>query len=54
MDGKLPVIHYEKVQDPIKDLVNAVNKCPTHSFAVRHEGIEQSSLSERKKEEVTE
>ena len=35
MDGKLPVIHQEKVKDPWKDLENAVNKCPTKSFGVR-------------------
>ena len=38
MDGKLPVIHYDKVKDPWKDLENAVNKCPTKSFGVREEG----------------
>lgn len=38
MDGKLPVIHYDKVKDPWKDLENAVNKCPTKSFVVRGEG----------------
>lgn len=54
MDDKLPVIHYEKVQDPAEDLKNAVDKCPTHSFAVRFEGIDESSLCERRKEEVTE
>lgn len=35
MDGKLPVIHYERVNDPSLDLENAVNKCPTKSFGVR-------------------
>lgn len=38
MDGKLPVIHYEKVKDPWGDLENAVDKCPTKSFGVRGEG----------------
>ena len=37
MDGKLPVIHYEKVNHPWKDLENAVKKCPTRSFGVRGE-----------------
>jgi electron transport complex protein RnfB len=37
MDGKLPVIHYDRVKDPWKDLENAVQKCPTHSFGVRGE-----------------
>jgi len=37
MDGKLPVIHYEKVKDPWGDLENAVKKCPTKSFGVREE-----------------
>jgi electron transport complex protein RnfB len=35
MDGKLPVIHYDKVKDAWKDLENAVAKCPTKSFGVR-------------------
>ena len=35
MDGKLPVIHYDKVTDPLRDLTKAVNKCPTKSFAIR-------------------
>ena len=35
MDGKLPVIHYEKVTDPLRDLTKAVQKCPTKSFALR-------------------
>jgi len=35
MNGKLPVIHYDKVKKPLEDLKNAVDKCPTHSFAVR-------------------
>jgi electron transport complex protein RnfB len=35
MDGKLPVIHYEKAEDPWKDLEKAVEKCPTKSFGVR-------------------
>lgn len=35
MDGKLPVIHFEKIKDVCEDLKNAVEKCPTHSFGVR-------------------
>lgn len=35
MDGKLPVIHYQRVKNSLKDLENAVAKCPTHSFAIR-------------------
>ena len=37
MDGKLPVIHYDQVNHPWKDLENAVKKCPTKSFGVRGE-----------------
>ncbi len=35
MDGKLPVIHYDKVEEPWKDLEKAVDKCPTKSFGIR-------------------
>lgn len=35
MDGKLPVIHYDRVTDPSVDLNGAVEKCPSKSFAVR-------------------
>lgn len=35
MDGKIPVIHYDKVKNPQTDLANAVEKCPTKSFVVR-------------------
>ncbi len=35
MDGKLPVIHYDKLCDPWKDLENAVNKCPAKCFGTR-------------------
>ena len=34
MDGFLPVIHYEKVENP-DDLKPAVEKCPTKTFVVR-------------------
>jgi len=54
MDGKLPVIHYDKVRDPNKDLENAVAKCPTKSFGVRQEDIDGSSLCERKMEKMAE
>ncbi len=37
MNGKLPVIHYDKVNDAWDDLKNAVKKCPTKSFGVRGE-----------------
>ena len=37
MDGKLPVIHYERVNHPWKDLETAVGKCPTKSFGIRGE-----------------
>lgn len=36
MDGKIPVIHYDKLEDPWKDLENAVNKCPTNAFGTRN------------------
>lgn len=35
MDGKLPVIHYDRVTDPIADLQNAADKCPSKCFVVR-------------------
>jgi len=35
MDGKLPVIHYDRVKDHSTDLNMAVEKCPTHAFATR-------------------
>jgi Fe-S-cluster-containing hydrogenase component 2 len=51
MDGKLPVIHYNKVKDPFEDLKNAVEKCPTHSFGIR--GREESA-DVKEKETVSE
>ena len=39
MDGKLPVIHYDKVKDAWKDLETAVAKCPTKSFGVRGKDV---------------
>ncbi len=35
MDDKLPVIHYDRVKDPLTDLDQTVEKCPTNSFACR-------------------
>ncbi len=34
MDGKLPVIQYDRVKDPVADLMNAVRKCPANCFVV--------------------
>ncbi len=50
MDGKIPVIHYNKVTDPWKDLENAVNKCPAHSFGVRGERPAEVPVAEEAKE----
>ncbi len=46
MDGHLPVINYGKVQNPGSDLQNAVEKCPTKSFAVR-ENSESGSIHKK-------
>jgi len=35
MDGKLPVMHYDKVEDPLTDFSNVVEKCPSRCFVVR-------------------
>ena len=52
MDGKLPVIHYEKINEPWQDLEKAVNKCPTKSFGIRGNGkLFQKEVT--KEEEVT-
>jgi len=48
MDGKLPVVHYERVKDPAAELGNAVVKCPTNSFVVRDPDLK---LPEKKKPE---
>jgi electron transport complex protein RnfB len=48
MDGKLPVIHYDNVKEPWKDLENAVNKCPTKSFGIRGE---ETPMTEKVEEE---
>ncbi|MCK5148765.1 RnfABCDGE type electron transport complex subunit B [bacterium] len=40
MDGKLPVINYDKINDQSTDLNNAVAKCPTKSFGTRGGGGE--------------
>lgn len=39
MDGKLPVIHYNRIKDPQQDLENAVNKCPTRTFVIREVNV---------------
>jgi len=49
MEGKLPVIHYDKVKDVWGDLENAVKKCPTNSFGVR--GEKMIAVEEAKEEE---
>jgi len=53
MDGKLPVIHYNRVKDPDRDLTNAVEKCPTHSFAVRGDVSEKSRDTVTREEKVS-
>jgi len=35
MDGKIPVIHYDKIENSAVDLAMAIEKCPTKSFALR-------------------
>lgn len=35
MEGKLPIIHYDRVKEPWNDLKKAVEKCPTKSFGTR-------------------
>lgn len=52
MDGKLPVIHYEKIENPWADLEAAVKKCPTQSFGVRGEVPKTDTKSKLEKEEV--
>jgi electron transport complex protein RnfB len=42
MDGKLPVIHYNKVKNSWEDLENAVKKCPTKSFGIREQELIES------------
>lgn len=49
MNGKLPVIHYDKLNDPWKDLENAVNKCPAKCFGTRN--IPESEISETEEKE---
>lgn len=53
MDGKLPVVHYDRVKDPWKDLENAVHKCPTQSFGVRGNEIPVTSESVEEEEIVS-
>jgi len=52
MNGKLPVIHYEKVKDPWGDLQAAVKKCPTKSFGIRGEVPQTEFEPKAEKEEV--
>jgi len=52
MDGKLPVIQYDKIKDPRKDLEMAVNKCPTKSFGVRGEVESEVSIEKDTVEEA--
>jgi len=51
MDGKLPRIHYEKVEHSWEDLKLAVVKCPTRSFGVRGGVPEESPEEEPVSEE---
>ena len=53
MDGKLPVIHYERVEDALKDLQEAVERCPTNSFAVRGESVNVKEEEPEETEAVT-
>ncbi|OVE79035.1 hypothetical protein BVY01_03895 [bacterium I07] len=46
MDGKLPVIHYGKVEHPWDDLKRAVKKCPTNAFGVRGRILEEEEALE--------
>jgi len=39
MDEKLPIIHFENIKNPLEDLKNAVEKCPTKSFGIRGETL---------------
>jgi electron transport complex protein RnfB len=49
MDGKLPVIHYDRVSKPLKDLQNAVDKCPSGCFIVRKAETASRIISEKEK-----
>ena len=48
MDGKIPVIHYDKVKEPWEELKNAVAKCPTKSFGVRGMELPEPEPAEKK------
>ena len=50
MEGKLPKIHYDQVNDPWKDLKSAVNKCPTKSFGIRGE-VPEPAVADAEEEE---
>ncbi len=53
MDGHLPLIHYERIKDPVGDLKLAVEKCPTKSFVVRGSDVKVSAGIVEKEEETT-
>ena len=55
MEGKLPVIHYEKVKNPWQDLEKAVEKCPTKSFGIRGNGkpVQKEEVVEQEAEAVS-
>ena len=54
MDGKLPVMHYDKIENPWEDVKAAVKKCPTNSFGIRGEVPEESQPEETETENVAE
>ena len=49
MDGYIPVIHYDKVNHPVKDFEGAVAKCPPKCFVVRGkpEIVETAEIAEQ-------
>lgn len=53
MDGKLPVVRYDKVQDPSTDLNNAVAKCPSKTFVVRGRDEQVAEVVEGAQEAVS-
>ena len=53
MEGKLPVVRYDKVQDPSRDLNNAVAKCPTKTFVVRQGFEDAAAVVEEAQEAVS-
>ena len=50
MEGKLPKIHYDRIRDPVRDLENAVRKCPTSSFGIRGGGPDSTPQIEKNAE----